>query len=103
PTELIQAMPPAAATPLRNPVGSDQKTGSVDIVPAWASVRPISAPSADFTEGLIAQAVSAQPTVPTKAGTATCQRRSPVRSECSPLSNMQTTAQILGIAVSRPT
>src|SRR5216683_4037137 len=40
PTELIRAMPPAAATPLRNDVGTVQKTGSMLMIPDCARARP---------------------------------------------------------------
>ena len=47
------------------------------MVPASAIDKPASTPTGDSSQEL-----SAQPTTPTVAGTATCQRRSPVRSEC---------------------
>ena len=78
PTELIRAMPPAAAAPLRNAVGSAQKIGSMLIMPAWARHRPARNSHGD---GGPARS-SAQPAAARKAAKATWPRRSPVRSEC---------------------
>ena len=41
PSELINAIAPAAAVPLKNAVGSDQKTGSALKMPAAATERAI--------------------------------------------------------------
>ncbi|MCC6508883.1 MAG: hypothetical protein IT423_07235, partial [Pirellulaceae bacterium] len=72
-TELISAMPPAAATPDKNTLGKVQKTGSMLIIPACARHNPTIA-----TDGGGPQATNAHPMAATKAEPAKCQRRSPV-------------------------
>ena len=90
-------MPPAAAAPLRNDVGSVQNVGNMLFMPRLATARP-----SRISHGDGASATTSQPAAPRKAATATCPRRSPVRSELTPNATMPTTAATLGSAASSP-
>src|SRR4029434_7182052 len=76
PTELIKAIPPAAAVPLRNPVVQAQKGATVDLIPEKARINPAKA-----MYGFFAVAAMAKPTAAENAEAATCPRRSPFKSE----------------------
>ena len=96
-TELMSAMPPAAATPERNTLGRVQKTGSMLIIPDCARHNPAIAIS-----GVGPHATKAHPMAAAKAEPAKCQRRSPVRSELMPTKAMATIAHKCGNALSKP-
>ena len=96
-TELMSAMPPAAATPERNTLGSVQKTGSILIMPDCARHNPAIA-----TSGVGPHATIAHPIAAANAEPAKCQRRSPVLSELIPTNAMATIAHRCGSAVSNP-
>src|SRR5579883_2598866 len=98
PSEFIKAIPPAAAVPRKNSGGNDQKGPSVDQRPAAARQRAASAASV-----LWLWAASTSPTAPTKAASARCHRRSPLRSEDTPTITIATAAQKYGSAERRPT
>ena len=76
-------MPPAAAAPDKNTLGSVQKTGNMLIIPAWAMHNPTITMMGDGSD-----ATSAQPTAAAIAEAAKCQRRSPDRSELIPTSDI---------------
>src|SRR6478752_8044059 len=77
PTELISAIPLAAATPDRNVVGSAQKHGrKAMILMAQMLTATIAA------TGLPRYSVTGMATPPTISGSATCQTRSLLRSPC---------------------
>ena len=78
PSELISAIAPAAAVPLKNVVGNDQKTGIALNTPIAATDSAISPGS-----GVRTMAVAPSPTAPMSAAPATCQHRSRWRSECA--------------------
>ena len=92
-------MPPAAAVPVRNAVGSDQKQDVTERHPAVVMVKPIMDMSGC---DLPAKPVMIRPVAAIRAGIATCQRRSMVLSEWRPLSDMATAANIQGIELMRP-
>lgn len=75
PSELISAMPPAAAAPVRKLLGNAQKVGSAAQTPIAQRVTATIAVSGEFmcsATGML--------TPPSSIGAATCQTRSPVRS-----------------------
>src|SRR4029079_4988598 len=72
-TELMRAIPPAAAVPLRNEDGRVQNVGSMLFIPVSVSARP-----ATKSQGEGAQAIISQPVAARNADPATRQRRSPL-------------------------
>ena len=98
PTELIQAMPAAAALPERIAVGSAQNVVIVDIMPAVATVRQARPGHPDR----LGRPESANATAATAAPTAMCQRRSCRRSELAPTRTAVIAAAPQGIAETRP-
>ena len=74
---LIQAIPPAAATPERNALGRVQKIASQAIAPIATSVSA----TTDSTAACPAKASISSPAAETSSESVACQRRSPVRSE----------------------
>ncbi len=98
PIELISARPAAAAGPVRMVIGSAQLGPSADQMPIAAPDRSTRPSSGESTS---AQPITARP--PIAAGTATCQRRSPVLSECFATGSMQIAASRYGTAETRPT
>src|SRR5437016_10187482 len=99
PTELIHAMPAAAAVAERKPVGRDQKVATVALIPAAAKVSATN-PS---TPGIPGMADTANAVAPINPAMAMCQRRSPVRSEWRPTATMEIAAILQGIMESSPT
>src|SRR5258708_7214265 len=97
PMELISAIPPAAAAPLRNDVGSDQKGASI----LWMPIIPRHKPSRP-PAGVSEKADSTQPRELRRAGIATCRRCFPVRSDQAPLTSMAISPHTLGSAARRP-
>src|SRR5437899_1641594 len=84
PTELIRAMPPAAAVPLRNDVGSAQNGPNIHQMPKAVrhAATSVHAHECRNTEMI------ARPMAAAKAGTAACHRRSFVWSEWWPQMTM---------------
>src|ERR1700685_3268840 len=72
PSELISAIPAAAAAPPRNAAGKVQNDDCAVDAPAVAKTRPAIASSVLLT----AQAVRSRPQAVTMAGISVCQRRS---------------------------
>src|SRR5262249_44992080 len=70
-TELMRAIPPAAAVPLRKEEGSVQKVGSMLFMPVRVSARPRTKSQGDETRAIVSQPRAAR-----KAEPATCHRRS---------------------------
>ena len=98
PTELIHAMPAAAAVPERMAGGSDQKHTIPERAPAVATVSvAISAQPPIWGRALSANAA---PLI--RHGAATCHRRSPVRSECPPTTTIAMAAVTHGITEMKP-
>src|ERR1700681_4097452 len=93
PTELIHAMPAAAAVEERKPVGKDQKVATVALIPAAATVSAAN-PSAPEIPGI---ADTANADAPISPASAMCQRRSPVRSEWRPTATIEIAAILHGI------
>ena len=87
PTELISAMPPAAAVPLKNVVERAQKGAIADFNPINAS---ISATIAKY--GFCNHALNPNPNAAENAVIATCHRLSPVLSEWYPTRSITTIA-----------
>ena len=81
PTALIMAMPPAAATPVSMALGIDQKIGSRDCWPIIATHSAIIVTTGWLTP---MRTQAASPPAASNAAPATCQVRSPVRSEWQP-------------------
>jgi arabinofuranosyltransferase len=98
PIELISAMPPAAADPVRNAVGSVQNGPSAPQMPAAAMQNETS-----DSRGTVLYPLSSRPAAPASAGNVTCHRRSPVLSECAPTYTMTNAAATYGIADRIPT
>lgn len=76
PTELINAIPPAAAVPLKNVVERAQKGAIADFNPINDIIR-----AAIPIYGFCSQALKPKPSAAENAATATCHRLSPVLSE----------------------
>ena len=95
PIELISAMPAAADRPPSSCGGIAQKTAASDRNPICAMVKPN---TRIHGYGCEATATS-RPTAVTAAHAATCNRRSPVRSECRPTTTIATNAATNGSAV----
>ena len=89
---LISAMPPTAPMPLMNEVDSDQNGPIMLIIPTWAIVR-----ASRTSQGDCRVALSHQPAAASRAKSARCHRRSPVRSECRPIRNMAMAVATFGI------
>src|SRR6188474_3926091 len=90
-------MPPAAAVPRSNAVGIAQNGPSVPQIPNAAIERVVNA-----IAGVAgASTVSTKPVAPIRHGTATCQRRSRVRSDRDPTTTNPIVAETYGIAVNR--
>src|ERR1039457_630515 len=98
PTELIQAIPAAAATPERSEVGSDQNSDIVHMIPMVANVSATN-PAMPGIPG-IAEMLNA--TACSKPASAMCQRRSPVLSEWWPTTIMTIAEAPQGITDSQP-
>src|SRR5260221_9855271 len=80
PTELTTAIPAAAPGPRRNAVGSAQNG------PRHPQIPTAAIDSVTTAQGVFGQsAVAAMPALAIAAQSATCQCRSPVRSECRPI------------------
>src|SRR5215831_7649770 len=97
PNEFISAMPPAAATLPRNAVGNDQKHGIMLNMPAAAMQSPRWMSHGELTEAAVIQPIAA-----TNADAATCQRRSPVLSECQLTGSIAAIARTYGSAARSP-
>ncbi len=79
----MNAMPAASALPVRNRPGKVQNAPRVDMSPMAAMVNAIMLGTGECTNAL-----AANPAAPMKLGNATCQNRSPVRSELAPTTTM---------------
>src|SRR5262249_20839358 len=99
PSELIHAIPAAAAVPASSAVGIGQKRGKVARIPTVATLKPIIAASVLYLQRLLAT----MPAAPSKDATAKWTRRSPERSELRPKSTIATAPHPYGMAVSKPT
>lgn len=95
PIALMSAMPAAAALPPRNCGGSAQKTPTSDRCAICESVK-LSTRSAMLC---CAATASNNPAADVTAHAATCQRLSPVRSECRPTMGMAMSAATNGTDV----
>src|SRR5450756_2051462 len=84
PIELISAIPPAAAVPVRKTEDSDQKTGKAARMPVAPRLRANRASGALPSDS----PVRARPTPPSRVAAAQWMRRSPVLSEWMPLAIM---------------
>ena len=75
PTELMSAIPAALAVPVKNSVGSVQKDGTAEEIPATPMARPTMPSSGEWTD-----AVKRKPQAEQRKGTTTCAtgRRVPV-------------------------
>src|ERR1700704_2094590 len=94
----MNAIPAAAAVPDNKPVGIAQNGPIMENTPSTATLM---ARMAGPTEVEYAATVNAR--APANAGTAVCQRRSPVRSECNPTAPTATAAATYGMADNMPT
>src|SRR5579875_3765597 len=106
-TELIRAMPPAAAGPLRKVGGSVQNVGNMHFVPVSVRAAPATKSQRESRPGVAnrpeaKRAIINHPVAPVNAEQATCQRRSPVLSEFLPTRTMPVIAITLGAAAKRP-
>ena len=97
-TELIRAIPAAAAAPPRNNGGSVQNTGSTAIIPACASDRPASA-----SQGFSTRQATSQPAAAAASDTPTSGDRIRQASDSRLTITIATTAARCGSAVSSPT
>src|SRR5437016_5313763 len=88
PTELIRAMPPAAAVPLRKDVGSAQNGPSIHQIPNAVRDAAISVHTHEWKN----TDMTVKPMAAAKAGMAACHRRSLVWSEWWPQITMLTAA-----------
>ena len=95
---MINAIPPAAAVPRRNAVGSGQNGGVALYMPTAATHR-----AANARAGAPARALAPRPAAATHADAATCRRRSPVRSEWLATAIIAMAAQRNGSADQKPT
>src|SRR4029078_10656089 len=95
--ELIRAIPPAAAAPVRNFDGNGQKGPCALRRPADAIDRNITASVGDLTSAHARNAAAA-----TAEAAAMCRQRSPVRSECAPTITIATAATRFGMAETKP-
>src|SRR5207245_2957847 len=98
PTALMSAMPLAAPVPRRNAVGSGQNGGVALYMPTAAMQS-----AANETAGAPASALAVSPAAAVHADAATCQRRSPVRSECAATVTIPIAAATNGRALNNPT
>src|SRR3954451_11875219 len=95
PIELITAMPPAAAAGPRAAVGRFQKFGSEEEMPNPARQKnPIASTGLTDSDS----PAPASPAAASRHGPATCQMRSPVRSELRDSSTMPMQPNTLGSA-----
>src|ERR1700683_4321748 len=94
PTELMKAIPPAAAAEPRKAVGRFQNTGSEPEIPKLANEK-----AAMASHGLMLRNIpaSTQPAPPKRQGTVKCHTRSPVRSERREKTTMPITPRSAGI------
>ena len=97
-TELISAIPAAAATPPRKSGGSAQKTGNTAIIPAWATHNP-----ASFVHGSPPCQAKYQPTAAAVSDPAMSVDRDRLRSEIRLTTTIATTERMLGSVVRSPT
>src|SRR5262249_50793906 len=81
----------------RNAVGNDQKHGIMLNMPAAAMQRP-----RWISQGELTDAAIVQPTAATNADAATCQRRSPVLSECHVTGSIAAIGMTYGSAANSP-
>src|SRR5580658_4215945 len=98
PIELISPMDAAAADSPRKAEGMGQKDGR-NALALDATVRQTNANQKCEPERM----VSAKATTPNMSGTAVCQRRSLVRSECQPLKSMAKSTATYGMIESMVT
>src|SRR6185295_11018661 len=97
-TELISAIPAAAPVPARDSEDIAQKGPSVPHIPTAAI-----ASAASSAAGLGATPAPIKPIPPPSAASATCQRRSFVRSECWERTTIPIAAARYGKAERKPT
>src|SRR5579872_3082151 len=105
--ELIRAIPPAAAAPVRKIGGRVQKSGNMHFMAVCVTVTPTTKSQRELMPGIANQpdankAIIDHPSAAANAEQATCQRRSPVRSECLPTRIIPARAIKLGAAARRP-
>src|SRR5688572_7355945 len=98
PSELISAIPPAAAAPPRYAVGKLQNTGCTAMKPAAAKHSAISA-----TSGEAALTDTAMPAAETASTTSAINACWPLRSARRGTKYAATNAQTQGMAVTKPT
>src|SRR5437763_12035949 len=98
PTALMSAMPLAAPVPRRNAVGNGQNGGVALYMPTAATES-----ARKEATGAPASALAASPMAAVHADPATCQRRSPVRSECAATATIPIAAARNGPALRNPT
>src|ERR1035437_4491255 len=98
PTELIQAMPAAAAAPESIPVGSGQQMEFAHTIPAAARERA-TRPTEPGMPGIALAGIAA---APTNRESAMCHRLSPLTSEWRPATIIEPVAALQGITEIHP-
>src|SRR5262249_13857936 len=98
PPELISAIDAAAPTPATSDVASAQNGPNIDARLATATVS-VATVQTTPDDSVLADSAAAH----NAAGTAKCQRRSPLRSDRRPTSTIATAPAAYGIALSSPT
>src|SRR4051812_24528933 len=98
PMELMVAIPAAAAGPDRNSVGIDQSGGLAELIPTFTSVS-----AATSARRPPLDPAMKRPAEAARHAKATCQERSPVRSECRAHKIIASTETVGGTMLRNPT